>query len=358
MAKRIRSGFGAGAAALLILLCQSAQVFGYAEYYTYGDYNPTSSSNPGYYREYNDSAARVSFSRPVGDMLSIGDNKSYATSSGYADAGKLRMGISASAVSRPQNNYFTSSYIATTATNRATILPGTSGLSAGDTTRLQLTMKLDGTLGADARSYPGKGWVHAEFDAGFAISDSSVTICGPGEVGCWSPQLAFFGASGEAEAYDVYGPGWGYNYSNHWSESWSYGSNITPETSHDLAGGTKEQGVGMYYDWGRSFDTGYLTLVFEAIVGHTLDIESYLEAYVDANNDAESFADFDKTLAFGLTPTNGVVLGWEIGNPVPPAENAVPPGPEAVPEPSSMLLVGAGLVSLLGLHRVRARKEQ
>lgn len=347
MKKICYSSFCTGLAGLIILLCQSTQVFGSAYYSTYGNYNPTSAGDAGYYRDSASSDSHVSFSRPVGDMLSIGGDKSYATSSGYADAGRLRMGVSGWAISNPLNTRFTDAYIYTEAANRFTVLPGTSGLSAGDTTTLQLIMRLDGSLRADARSWPGGGWAHADIDAGFDIYDNDSQICGEGEEGCWSPRLAYFGAAGELEASDVYKPYWNYSYSNTWSEYWRYGSNVTGEVTHDLAGETRELDESMYFEASRSFDTGYLTLSFEAIVGHTLDIESYMSTYVNANEYGEASADFDNTFAFGVRSLNGEEIEWEIGSPV-------APGPEPVPEPSTMLLLGAGLAGL-ALWRKRSK---
>ncbi len=339
--KNFYSGFGTGLAFLLILLCQTNQVFGSADYRTYGSYNPTPGYEPGNFSSSDSSGAYISYSRPVGDMLTIGEGKSYSTASGYADARNLKLGVSAWAISRPGNGTFTDAFMNTGASNRFTVLPGTSGLSTGDTTTLQLSIRLDGALFADARSWPGSGWAHADMSAGLSIYDYGISVSN-GE-GWSSPKLASFGASSKLEASNVYKPYWGYSYSSPWEESWATESNISSRSSHSNSSENRELGEGMYYKANHHFDTGLLTLSFEAIVGHTLDVEAFLNTYVNANNEGEALADFDNTFAFGVTPTtNGLLVDWETG-------------PQPVPLPGGLLLLGSGLLSLFGPLRTWVR---
>lgn len=263
-----------------------------------------------------------SFSGGVGTGWSLVNGESFGFTHGYADAGNLRQGVSAQVISSEDNYHFSDARISTDATNRLTVLPGTSGLAEGDTTVLTLKIRVDGSMHTEATSYPGKGWAHAEMDAGLTVRDFAIQI-DTGE-GMWTPSQASFGASCELESYDVSFPYWGYNYSSNWDKSWSYDSNIDAGSSYRLSDGVTYLGDSFHYQEGLSFDTGEITLTFEAIVGHTLDFESNMYLYVDANNDAMAWADFDNTFAFDVIAANGVGLQWQV-----------------VPEPATILLLGA-----------------
>jgi len=332
--------FVTGAAALAILLGQSSQVFGYAAYDGWGSYNS------GDYSSYGEAEDYVHYNSAGGGVWSglvIENGKSYSAAYGYADAGSLKQGVHGWAVSTPTNSVFTDSWMSTEAANRFTVLPGTSGLNIGDKTTLQLNIRLDGTLHGEATSYPGAGWSHAEMDAGLRIYDYSIEECGEG---CWSPPQASFGASSELEAYDVNAAYWGYSYAANWEDRWSTSSNSSDEVYQSDSWGETQNGDAMHYEAGHYFDTGELTLEFEATVGHTLDIESYIYTYVNANQDGEAWADFSKTLALGLTSADGAQIAWEIGPSQP------------VPLPGALPLLGSGLLGLFGLRRRQARKQK
>ena len=164
-----------GAAALAVLLGQSSQALGYAEYYGYGNYNSgdfRASDSAEDYVHYN------SIGGGVWTGLVIENGKSFSSASGYADAASLKQGVSGWAVSTPTNNFFTDSYMSTEAANRFTVSAGSSGLENGDVTTLTLNFRLDGTLHGEATSYPGAGWAHAEMRAGLSIYDASIQECG------------------------------------------------------------------------------------------------------------------------------------------------------------------------------------
>jgi hypothetical protein len=343
--KKFYSGFGTGVAALIILLCPGTLVFGSEAYYsTYGDYNPTLGYEPGYFSSSESSGTYVSFSRPVGDILSIGSGKSYSTAYGYADARNLKLGVSTWAISLEGNTTFTDAFLKTGVSNRFTVSPGTSGLSIGDTTTLSLSICLDGLLIGKARSWPGFGFAHADMSAGLSIYDYGISQ-NYGE-GRSTSELASFGAYGMFEASDISKPTWGYSYDSSWEESWGTESNSGDGSFHSNSDDKIAYDEGMYFaNGGHSFDTGPLTLTFDAIVGHSLDLDAFLYAYVSANFEGEARSDFGNTFAFDVTPTvDGLLIDWETG-------------PQPVPAPGGLVLFGSGLLSLLGLRRTRVKND-
>jgi len=265
-----------------------------------------------------------SFSGGIGSGWSLVNGESIGFTHGYADAGNLKQGVFAQVISSEDNYHFSDARISTDASNRLTVLPGTSGLAEGDTTVLTLKIRVDGVLHTEATSYPDNGWAHAEMDAGLSVRDYAIQI-DTGE-GMWTPSQASFGASCELESYDVYMPFWNHSYSSNWEKSWRYDSNIDAGDSYSMSDGVSYYGESFHYQDGLSFDTGMITLTFEAIVGHTLDFESDMYLYVDANNDAMSYADFGNTFAFDVTAANGVALQWQT---------------QTIPEPATVLLLGA-----------------
>lgn len=332
---KIHAGIWSGVAALVILLCQSTLVFGYADYSTSGDYNPTNSLDPGWYTARDNAADSVSYSRPVGDMLTIGAGKSYVTTSGYANAGTLSMGVTGWANSMAGNMKFSDARMRAGVSNQFTVLSGTSGLSDGDTTSLTLLFKVDGVLQAEARSYPGFGWAHAEMSADLSVRDSST-----------NSRLASLDAYGMVEASEIYMPIWGYSHTSSWEESWGGASNLGTLPTHSNSGTEKNYNENFLYPVDLSFDTGVMNLTFEAIVGHTINVSADLSTYVNAEHEGEAFADFSRTFGFDVASMgNGVQLAWNI-----PVQTNLNP----VPEPSTVLLLGGGLA---GLAYWRKRKS-
>lgn len=324
---RNRSGVTVFATALVGILCQGSAVLAAASYDTDWSYNK---SGPQYLSSNNTDTKHVSFSSaPGGDYITLGQAESFAGVSVHADAGSLNMGMRAFAQSMPQSNFFTEAKIYTDAANRVTVLPGTSGLNAGDPIVLKLRVRLDGTLRTEARSWPAASWAHTDISADLSIHDYSVVI-DTGE-GTYSPTLASFGASARLEAYHVSKPHWGYSYAAPWSERWVTRGNINPQFVHDLSGKPQENSEGMLFPAGRTIDTGDLTVEFLATVGNTLDIDASFSAYVNASNDASAWAEFDNTLAFDVTSdTPGVQMNWAV-----------------VPEPTCLAPLILGSLALL-----------
>ncbi len=335
-------------AALSLLFASSASLFAQADYRMSANYNPTDTSDTGSFSSNGDSPSSISFSRPVGSLLTIGPGKSYATSSGYADAGNLKLGVSGWAISRPGNGVFTDTRMSVDVWNKVTFLPGTSGLSLGDTTTVSLNVRVDGTLRTDARSWPASSWAHSDMGAYLNIVDSSIEIPSEGEVGGYSPEVAAFWAESSAEATDIYSPYYGYSYVSRWDESWGHQSNLVSRTTHDMAGEHRETSTNMYFAGaGHGLDTGSLNFSFQAVVGHTYDLSASMASYVNADHEAEAWADFDNTFAFSMTPgVNGVQSNW-----------AIPGNTPTVPDSGGFSLMGIALLALAGLNRVRTLRR-
>jgi hypothetical protein len=124
-------------------------------------------------------------------------------------------------------------------------------------------------------------------------------------------------------------PFWKHSYSYNSDKYWTYSSNIDEGNSYRDPGGDSYFDESFHYQESLSFDTGVITLAFEAIVGHTLDFESNMYLYVNAANDAMAWADFGNTFAFDVFSADGVALQWQ-----------------TIPEPATILLLGAACLFL------------
>jgi hypothetical protein len=327
--------------ALTILLGQNSTVFGSAEYDTWGSYYEqagglldydVSVSNPSYVRRDPPHAGPWT-------AVVIPNGNSYSQTYGYADASNLAMGVNAWAKSTQNNSHFTDARMITSASNRFTVNRGTSGLVDGDITTLILNVRLDGTLHAGASQWPEMGWAYADIRADLEIHDYNIQV-DTGE-GFISPAQASFGASAEIEAYDVNFNYWNYTFSSDWEESWRAESNISPDIYHSDSWDTRAYDFNGY---SHSLNTGNMTIAFEAIVGHTLDLDAALYAYVSANNGGEAWSDFNNTFAFDVEAAEaGVKLDWEIAR-------------TAIPVPGALPLLASGLLGLLGFRRRQAGK--
>jgi hypothetical protein len=322
---QMRNTWIAAGIAVLTLLVPSSRALAGADYYGYINYYQGGAMVSADFDGSDESSVSYqSASGGVGTGWSISAGESIAFAGGHADAANHNLGIYAQVISTPENNTFSDAMITTEVSNRLTVLPGSSGLSLGDLTRLTLRVRVDGSLHTEATSYPKKGWASAQVDADLAVHDYQIQI-GGGEDGYWSPPQASFGASCSLDSSDVYKPVWNYSYASNWDKSWSIDSNISERDSYSNSGKTTETGDSFHYQQGLSLDTGELSVTLEAIVGHTLDFDASLYVYANANNNGMSWADFDNTMVFDVTSADGASLNWAIA-----------------PEPATLLLLGMG----------------
>lgn len=73
-----------------------------------------------------------------------------------------------------------------------------------------------------------------------------------------------------------------------------------------------------------------------------MNVDAYLESYVNAEHEAEASGDFDNTFAFGVTPSvSGLQIDWAISG----------DAPQSVPETGGLPLAAIALLCLFSLHR-------
>ncbi len=295
-------------------------------------------------REYESAAGAVSYSDfpvfnglPIAITIAPGHSASFA--SGYASAQQRIIRGRASVISEGATRSNTESWSEGSFDNTFTVLPGTSGLAAGDTARIRLDVRLDGRLSATGMSWPVNGNAFPHMLAGLTIKDPLVRI-DTGE-GWFTPSSVSFGANADIDAGYVNRNYWPQSYSSYWEGSWRASTNTGAEFSGDYDDTVHETAENSEVTTSYTFDTGQLQLEFDAIVGHTFNFNAYLDVYSFVWGYGSALSDFSATFGPAIIDANGtgVSILWEAGEASP------------VPIPPAVLLFGTGLAGLFGLRK-------
>ena len=212
--------------------------------------------------------------------------------SGYASAGDLQLhGATAASATGSGASPVAKTTEKMAINNSFTLGSGTSGLLAGATSRLTVSFRLNGTLRADTNAY-------SHMDASFNIT-----------TGPENNILNILSVTGDA------------NLNNNPTGQLGHGIATTPTGTGHLAYSTNTgtnvvndplPGITSIY----GYDTGVLTLYFDALVGTTYDLTLALnllsEAYGNSGAEGVSLTDFSNTLGPSIFSTDGTVLLWDV----------------------------------------------
>lgn len=281
----------------------------------------------------------------VPSAVSIVPGHSYSITRGYAKTGNLAMGAYAHTTSTAGNGFMTEAKSNPSISNSFTVLAGTSGKSTGDTVRLSLTFRFDGTLRAGGLCAPGYSSNWADIQSYLRIEGGPPVWYGEGYS---IPTVFDFSADARLEGGSNNSPYWHpeYTYISSLDAGWGVSTNDNTSTNPDVRVSENRPDVQLTSggDGSDSYtlDTHTLTRTFLAIIGEKYDISGNVWAYSTATGGAWSTVDFSNTLAGTIASSDGVLLAWDVA-------------PSAVPVPPGLLLLAPGLAGLAVLRR-RLRK--
>jgi hypothetical protein len=207
--------------------------------------------------------------------------------SGHAEAKYLRVGGETTASAFLQRNPPAVRAAETISIkNRFTVLPGTTSKTTNDTAQLTISFRLEGTLNAYYNA-------HSQMSGNITVTGGS--------------QGTAVSASGYANL--LTGPIFTNSGSMTGSRSLSYSTNAG--ANHNESDNVSTSLYG--------FDTGLLTLNFNALVGTTYDVNLSLVLLSEANgdgNEGASITRFTNGLSASIDSTDGTFLSWLIAPPM------------------------------------------
>jgi len=275
----------------------------------------------------------------------------YTEISGYADPGVNEINtFDSGAYAYAHNDH--KSVIESRFGNSFTVEAGDSGLSAGEATTITLNFRMDGFTSVGGNRYSAYESI-VNITSGFSLWNPEIeTEDSDGYP--YSPSFMDFDAyiyheesSEDGNAVTDGSLDW------RWSvDSWNVDAddyvrlfNDSGYSTFGLADNETASCTGVTTPSScntESFDTGLLSIDIETYIGAEFFYYSWLKIIDDANGDGYGYGDFLNTLGGEAVPENGVQLSFALA---PTVRSA------SVPEPSTIFLLGFGLVVMVGLGK-------